>query len=69
MIYSKHNDPEQWVGELDVLFGKIRLFSLHDYDNLRRLLDGAPEGARQTSDYWYARGIADAEQLGLYPPT
>ena len=64
MNHDKWDNSHDWVGELDVLFGKLNLSSPRDYNRLRRFLDEAPEGARQTADYWYARGWGDAKQWG-----
>ena len=43
----------RWVAELDAMgsYGSL--------DVLRHLLEEAPEGVKQSPDYWYARGVLD----------
>ena len=45
---------ERWLERLDAMG------SYGSRAAIRKCLDEAPEGARQTADYWYARGVVDA---------
>ena len=46
-----------WVARLDAT--NINA----DADEIQRVLDDAPEGAQQTPDYWYARGVVNARTM------
>ena len=47
------NTTERWMARMDAIGSYCVL------EALRRLIDEAPDGARRTADYWYARGVVD----------
>jgi hypothetical protein len=54
---EKDQDIKIWISELNIRFPAFA----HDPLSLQDFLEHAPTGARETGDYWYAKGVVNEE--------